>query len=96
MSQLNGKCGTVTSSGQITSNGNFTCRWDGGNNTYNIEYAGAVTHPVPVVSLTGMDPTLTYMLNAYTGGFSLYVFKDVNGTPTPTQSSFNFIVAEIV
>lgn len=95
MSNLQGKCATVTAQGQITSNGNFSCQWDANNSAYVIDYNGSVTNPVPVVSLTGQNPTLSYMLNAYSSGFRLYVFMDQNGTATPTQSSFNFIVAEI-
>ncbi len=93
--QMNGYCGYIKNS-SIVSNGNFTLRFDSGNTSYNVEYSDGVTNPVVVVSLTSPDPTLTYVLNAYTGGFTLYVYRNSNGTPTPTTSDFNFIVAEIV
>jgi|GEM_PF-4647049 len=90
-----GFCGTVSAQGQIVSNGNFSCQFTNGN-TYTIDYNGNVTNPVPVVSLNNQDPTLTYILNDYSGGFMVYVYRNVNGTPTPTASDFNFIVGEIV
>ena len=88
-------CGTVSAQGQITSNGNFICRVSNGN-TYAIEYNGAATNPVPVVSLVNQNPMLTYVLNAYAGGFTLYTYQNVNGTPTPYPTDFNFIVGQIV
>ncbi len=88
---LNGYCGTVTQDGQITSNGNFSCQYTGAE--YTIDYNGNVTNPVPVVSLTGQQPGMTYVLNTYSGGFKLYIYAS-NGAPT--ASSFDFIVAEIV
>lgn len=91
---LNGKCGTVSASGQIVSNGNFSCTYTN-TNTYTVSYNGNVNNPVPVVSLVNQNPTAMYVLNAYSGGFTLYVYIDNGGTPTPAASNFNFIVAEI-
>lgn len=90
-------CGTVTTSGQITSNNNFSCQYDSGQQKYTIDYNGHVTNPVVVVSLTLQGAIgLTYMLYSYTGGFTMQVFQDVSGTQTPIASSFNFIVSELV
>ncbi|MFT5891892.1 MAG: hypothetical protein ACI9Y7_001999 [Dokdonia sp.] len=88
---LSGYCGTVTQDGQITSNGNFSCQYTGAE--YTIDYNGNVTNPVPVVSLTGQQPGMTYVLNAYSGGFKLYIYTSAI---VPIASSFDFIVGEIV
>lgn len=85
-------CGTVTQDGQITSNGNFSSQPQGSTGQYYIDYNGAVTNPVPVVSLTGQNPGMTCVLNAFSGGFRLYVY-DTN--LAPIASSFDFIVGEI-
>jgi len=88
---MSGYCGTVTQDGQIVSNGNFSCYFE--SNIYTIDYLGACTNPVPVVSLTSQMPGLIFLLNAYSGGFKLYVY---DSNFVPATSSFNFIVAEIV
>lgn len=85
-----GYCGSVTQDGQITSNGNYSCQYSG--NEYTISYNGSPSDPIPVVSLTGPTPGMTYVLNAYTGGFKLYVY-DSNLVPVAT--SFTFIVAKL-
>ena len=89
---LNGYCGTVTLNGDIVSNGNFQGVWNSSDGSYTIEYDEPIDKPVPVVSLTTQLPGLTYKLYGYQGGFKLYVSAS-NGAPT--QSSFNFVVAEI-
>ena len=95
MSTLNGACATVTQSGQITSNGNFSCQMDSSGTQYTIDYNGSVVNPVPVVSLTGQDPTLTFVLNAYTSGCKVYVYQQTPNGPVPAPSSFDLIVASI-
>ena len=86
-------CGTVTQDGQITSNGNFSSHQQSSVGQYYIDYNGGVTNPVPVVSLTGPNPGMTFVLNAFSGGFRLYVYDH---NLAPIQSSFDFIVGEIV
>ena len=88
--------GNVQANGQITSNGNFSCQYDPGQQKYTIDYNGHTTNPVPVVSPTLMSPGLSYMLYPYSGGFTMQVFRTENGVYTPVQSGFNFIVGEIV
>lgn len=89
-------CGTVTSSGQITSNNNFSCMYDSGQQKYTIDYNNNVSAGAAVVvSPTQQIPGLTYMLYSYTNGFTLQVFQDVNGVFTPVASSFNFIIKEL-
>lgn len=90
---LNGYCGTVTQDSKITSNGNFSSPQQSSTGQYYVDYNGGVTNPVPVVSLTGQTPGMTCVLNAFSGGFRLYVY-DSNLKPIP--SSFDFIVGEIV
>jgi hypothetical protein len=89
-------CGLVTTSGQITSNNNFSCQYDSNQKKYTVSYNGNVTNPVVVVSPTLQALGLTYMLYSYTSGFTMQVFQDVSGTQTPIASGFNFIVSEIV
>jgi hypothetical protein len=91
------KCGTVTSDGKITSNGNFSCQYDESQQKYTIAYNDHVTNPVPVVSLTYMATGLTSMLNSYSGGFTLQVFQPEGsqGAVYPIACSFNFIIGEI-
>ena len=86
-------CGSVTQDGKITSNGNFSSQLQSSSGQYYIDYNGGVTNPVPVISLTGPNPGMTYVLNAFSGGFRLYVY-DTN--LVPIDSSFNFIVGEII
>lgn len=93
MSTLNGACATITQDGMITSNGNFSCQYTG--SEYTIDYNGSVVNPVPVVSLTGQDPTLTFVLNAYSGGCKVYIYQQTSNGPVPAASSFNLIVASI-
>ena len=89
-------CGTITSSGQITSNGNFSCQYDSGQQKYTIDYNGNVNAGASlVVSPTQQIPGLSYMLYPYTNGFTLQVFQDVNGVFTPVASSSDFIVKEL-
>jgi len=89
-------CGTVSTSGQIVSNNNFSCQYDSNQKKATVSYNGNVTNPVVVVSPTLQALGLTYMLYSYTGGFTMQVFQNVSGTETPVASSFNFIVSEIV
>ncbi|WP_420573192.1 hypothetical protein [Kordia sp.] len=89
-------CGTITSSGQITSNNNFSCQYDSGQQKYTVDYNGNVAAGASVVvSPTQQIPGLTYMLYPYTNGFTLQVFQDVNGVFTPVASSSDFIVKEL-
>lgn len=93
---MSGFCGTITSSGQITSNGNFSCQYDSGQQKYTIDYNGNVNAGAAVVvSPTLQIPGLTYMLNPYTNGFTLQVFQYSNGTFVPVASSSNFIIKEL-
>ena len=85
-------CGTVTQDGKITSNGNFSSQPQSNAGQYYVDYNGNVTNPVPVVSLTGQTPGMTFVLNAFSGGFRLYVY---DSNLTPIDSSFDFIVGEI-
>ena len=94
MANLNGGCATVSASGQITSNSNWSCTFSG--SEYTIDYNGTMTNPVPVVSLTAQDPTLTFVLNAYSGGCKVYVYQLTSNGPVPATSSFDLIVAEIM
>ena len=89
-------CGTVTSSGQITSNNNFSCQYDSNQKKSTVSYNNNVTNPVVIVSPTLQALGLTYMLYSYSGGFTMQIFQNVSGTQTPVASSFNFIVSEIV
>ena len=86
------KCGTVTADGKITSNGNFSSQAQSNTGQYYVDYNGQVTNPVPVVSLTGQTPGMTFVLNAFSGGFRLYVY---DSNLVPIDSSFDFIVGEI-
>lgn len=89
-------CGTITSSGQITSNGNFSCQYDSGQQKYTVDYNGNVNAGASlIVSATQQIPGLSYMLYPYTNGFTLQIFQDVNGVFTPVASSSNFIVKEL-
>ena len=88
---MNGYCGWVDQNGQITSNGNFTCTYANTGN-YTVGYSDEVTNPSVVVSLTGPTPGMSYVLNAYAGGFTLYIYGE---NLVPIDSSFNFIVAEL-
>jgi len=90
------KCGTVASDGKITSNGNFSCRYESDQQIYTIAYNGHVTNPVPVVSQTLMVPGLSYMLNPYSGGFTFQAFRVIDGVYTPVASGFDFVVGQIV
>jgi len=86
-------CGQVTENGQITSNGNFSCNLV---SEYTIDYNGNCVNPVPVIALTSQNPMLTYVLNAYSGGFKLYIYEQTANGPVPSKSSFNFVVGEII
>lgn len=88
-------CGTVSSNGQITSNGNFSCQYDSNQKKYTIDYNGNTNNPIPVISQTLMAPGLSYMLNPYSGGFTVQVFSNQNGVFTPVASGFNFIVGQL-
>jgi len=90
---MNGYCGSVTSSGQITSNGNLSCQHDTGSGIYTLSYGDDVTNPVPVASNTTVAPDITFCLNVYSSGFKLYAF---NNEGIPVDISFDFIVAEMV
>lgn len=88
-------CGTVSSNGQITSNGNFSCQYDSNQKKYTIDYNGNTSNPIPVISPTLMTLGLSYMLNPYGGGFTVQVFSTQNGVFTPVASGFNFIVGQL-
>ncbi|MFK7785239.1 MAG: hypothetical protein AB8B56_08985 [Crocinitomicaceae bacterium] len=92
---LSGACATVSESGQITSNGNFSCQMDGGGTQYVIDYNNSVVNPVPVVSLTSPDPTLTYVLNTYVSGCRIYIYQLTSNGPVPASSSFDLIVGSM-
>ncbi|MDF1695644.1 MAG: hypothetical protein P1U56_07440 [Saprospiraceae bacterium] len=89
---LNGYCGTVSADGAIESNGNFTSQIQSNVGQYYIDYNDKISNPVPIISLTGQYPGMSYVLNAFTGGFRLYVYDN---NLVPIASSFDFIVADI-
>ena len=95
MSSLQGVTGSVTREGMITSNGNFTCQHDD-KGPYEIGYSSGLTNPVPLVSLTANNPEKTYTLQASADGFSLQVWKRVDGELQEATAAFDFIVAQIV
>ncbi len=89
---LNGYCGTVSADGEIISNGNFTSQIQSNVGQYYIDYNNKVSNPVPIISLTGQIPGMTYVLNTFSSGFRLYVYDN---NLVPIATSFDFIVADI-
>ncbi|MCH2196240.1 hypothetical protein [Kordia sp.] len=89
-------CGTITSSSQSTSNGNFSYKYDSGQQKYTVDYNGNVNAGAAVVvSPTQQIPVLTYMLPTYTNGFTLQVFQDARGELTPATSGSSFIEKDL-
>lgn len=87
-----GYCGTVTQDGKITSNGNFSCKKTN-TGIFQINYNGATSNPVPVISPTGESPGMTYVITPKSDGFDVYIY---GSNMVPISSGFNFIVAEIL
>lgn len=84
-------CGFVTPDGTITSNGNFSCTYDAGQQKYTIDYNGNAVNPVPVISSTIQSIGVTTSFYPYTGGFTFQAF--VNNVPM--AGGFNFVVGQI-
>jgi hypothetical protein len=88
-------CGTVSTDGQIISDGNFSCKYDSGQKKATISYNGNVTNLVVVVSPTLQAPGLSNIIYSYSGRLTMLVFQNVSRTITPVASSFNFIVKDM-
>lgn len=94
MATLQGVTGTVSNSGQITSNGNFTCQYND-DGLYEVGYSAGLTNPVPVISLVGNSNPKSYTLETSTDGFSLQVWKLESSGWKKSKCAFDFIVAQI-
>ena len=90
---INGNSGWVTDEGYITSNGNFTCRFDSNSATYKVGYLGHISNAIPVISLTDNSDAIVYELTRDSDGFTVKTYDPSNNNAVPC--GFDFIVAAL-